>query len=410
MINIIDKRKCCGCEACVQKCPKQCIDLIEDEEGFLYPHVDRDKCINCGLCEKVCPVQKQALCREPIATYAAKNRNEEIRLSSSSGGVFSSFAESVISKQGIVFGACFNGQWSVCHSKAETTDECVRFRGSKYVQSHIGKAYKEVESFLKEGRDVLFSGTPCQVRGLLLYLGKDYDNLLTVDFICHGVPSPGVFRWYLQEEINNYARSASKNTVSFPPIHSIPKGDVLIPEGLEIEDIRFRDKREGWKKYSFVLTLAKASSDGKKNSVSSSYTLNNNPFLRGFLKDLYLRPSCHSCPTKSLKSGSDITIADFWGINKVIPKLDDDKGINAVIINTEKGRIFFNDIEVEKVLASFEDIQKYNVAICRSSSLPSNRSKVFSGTDGFIERVNRLTKPGLVERLKMIIKFVIRRK
>ena len=407
MINIIDKRKCCGCEACVQKCPRQCIDLIEDEEGFLYPHVDTDKCINCGLCEKVCPVQKQALCREPVATYAAKNRNEEIRLSSSSGGVFSSFAESVISKQGIVFGACFNGQWSVCHSKAETIDECVRFRGSKYVQSHIGKTYKEVEFFLKEGRDVLFSGTPCQVRGLLLYLGKDYDNLLTVDFICHGVPSPGVFRWYLQEEINNYARSASKNSVSFPPIHSIPIGDVLMPEGLEIEDIRFRDKREGWKKYSFVLTLAKATADGKKNSVSSSYTLDKNPFLRGFLKDLYLRPSCHSCPTKSLKSGSDITIADFWGLNKVYPNLDDDKGYNAVLLNTEKGLRIFNSLKIDKVKTSYDIIRKYNSAVSHCSPMSQKRISMFSGEDDFFERIARLSKPTLKEKLKNVVKLAI---
>lgn len=412
MVEISEKRDCCGCEACVQKCPKRCIKLNEDEEGFLYPNVDTNICIECGLCEKVCPVINQEHERLPLETYAAKNIDEEIIRNSSSGGVFSAVAAKVISNNGIVFGASFNNQWEVVHTCSETYEGCAKFRGSKYVQSRIGNSYIEVESYLKEGRQVLFSGTPCQVAGLKLYLKKDYENLLLIDFICHGVPSPGMFRWYLLEEIQKVAQMGDgKNSVSFRPIHSIPKRNVLESvENVEIEGISFRDKTKGWKKFSFALDLAKATADGEKNTVLLSYTLDKNPFLKGFLRDLYLRPSCYHCPTKNLKSGSDITIADYWGINKVMPELDDDKGINAVIINTEKGRLFFKDIEVEKVLSSFEDIQKYNAAICRSSSLPSNRSKVFSGSDGFIDRVDRLTKPGLVERLKMIIKFVIRRK
>ena len=412
MINIVEKNYCCGCESCVQSCPKQCISLNEDEEGFLYPKVDTELCINCGLCEKVCPVINQGKEREPLESYAAKNPDETVRITSSSGGVFTALAANVISNNGVVFGASFNDQWEVTHTYAESIEDCNKFRGSKYVQSRIGNSYKDVETFLKANRFVLFSGTPCQIAGLKLYLKKDYDNLLTVDFVCHGVPSPGMFRWYLLEKIQKVAQMGDgKNSVSFRPIHSIPKRNVLDSvENVEIEGISFRDKTKGWKKYSFALDLAKATADGEKNTVLLSYTLDKNPFLKGFLRDLYLRPSCYHCPTKNLKSGSDITIADYWGINKVMPELDDDKGINAVIINTEKGRLFFKDIEVEKVLSSFEDIQKYNAAICRSSSLPSNRSKVFSGSDGFIDRVDRLTKPGLVERLKMIIKFVIRRK
>lgn len=412
MLYITEKKRCCGCEACVQKCPQQCISLIEDEEGFMYPKVDAGRCIECGLCEKVCPFRNQGIERSPLETYAAKNPDEEIRKNSSSGGVFSSFIDKIISNKGIVFGASFNDNWEVVHSYADTKEGCIKLRGSKYVQSHIGNSYKEVESFLKEGRQVLFSGTPCQVAGLNLFLKKRYDNLLTVDFICHGVPSPGMFRWYLLEELQKVAiEGDKKNTVSFRTIHSIPKRNALLDvEGVDIRGINFRNKMRGWKNYSFVLDLVKASADDEKTTVSSSSTLDENPFLRGFIRDLYLRPSCHHCQVKKLRSGSDITIADFWGLNKIRPDLDDDKGLSAVMINTEKAENFFSQLNVDKVLASFKTVLKYNRAIHISPSIPSNRRKMFAGNDGFIDRVNRLTKPGLVERIKAIIKFIIRRK
>lgn len=219
MISINDKKDCCGCAACVQRCPKQCITLHEDNEGFLYPQVDESLCIDCGLCEKVCPVINQADERTPLGVYAAKNPNESVRMQSSSGGVFTMLAERIIDEDGVVFGACFDERWEVVHSYVETKEALAKFRGSKYVQSKIGSTYQQVEGFLKSGRKVLFSGTPCQIAGLKKYLRKEYDNLLAVDFICHGVPSPGVFRTYLQEEINrSFARQGDgKNTVLLSP-------------------------------------------------------------------------------------------------------------------------------------------------------------------------------------------------
>lgn len=190
MIEIKDKKDCCGCSACVQKCPKQCISLKEDNEGFLYPEVDKSMCINCGLCEKVCPVLHQGESRKPLKVYAAKNQDEEIRRQSSSGGIFTLLAEKTIQDGGVVFGARFDEHWEVKHDYTETIEGLAAFRGSKYVQSRMEDNYRKAEMFLKQGRKVLFSGTPCQVAGLKRFLRKYYGNLLTIDMVCHGVPSP----------------------------------------------------------------------------------------------------------------------------------------------------------------------------------------------------------------------------
>ena len=273
MIEIRDKKNCCGCAACVQKCPKHCVSLKEDEEGFLYPVVNVDKCIDCGLCEKVCPVLNQDKKHEPIGVYAAKNKNDETRKNSSSGGVFTLLAENVIKRGGVVFGARFDERWEVVHDYVEDKEGISKFRGSKYVQSTIGDNYLKAEQFLKAGRKVLFSGTPCQIAGLKHFLRKDYDNLLTVDFICHGAPSPGVFRTFLRDEMHKAARQGGgKNTVSLPCIPLVTEKDGLDCKDVEIKSINFRDKRNGWKKYGFALALSKASAVGEKNSVLLSFS------------------------------------------------------------------------------------------------------------------------------------------
>lgn len=381
MIKIDNKQNCSGCSACVQACPKQCISFEEDEQGFRYPSVNYELCVNCGLCEKVCPCINENEQTMPLDIYAAKNPDEEIRKESSSGGIFTMLAESIIDEGGVVFGARFNEKWNVIHDYTETKDGLVAFRGSKYVQSIIGDTYKQVRDFLKAGRKVLFSGTPCQIAGLRLFLRKEYDNLYTVDFICHGVPSPGVFRWYLQEEINNYAARQSSEKIQFcsSPIHSIPKRDVLLPEGVSIEDIRFRDKREGWKKYSFVLLLAEASAEGKKNTVLFSSNVCENTFLKGFCSDLYLRPSCHKCPSRDFKSGSDIIIADFWGQEYMFPDFDNDTGVSSVIVKTEKGRhllsILKNPIIERK---NIDQVLLYNPSLVFSKPAPSQSRKFWN--------------------------------
>ncbi|WP_455614565.1 Coenzyme F420 hydrogenase/dehydrogenase, beta subunit C-terminal domain [Bacteroides congonensis] len=409
MITITDKSKCCGCSACVQRCPKQCIAMVEDKEGFLYPEVDANRCINCGLCEKVCPVIHQDDREEPLEVFAALNPNEDIRMKSSSGGVFTQLAEKVIEKGGVVFGARFNRQWEVVHDYVEAKEEIGMFRGSKYVQSRIDNDYKEVERFLKEGRYVLFSGTPCQIAGLRGFLGKDYDNLLLVDFICHGVPSPGVFRTFLRDEIDKYARKGvGKNSVLLPCIPLVSERDGIDFKGLDVKSISFRDKRNGWKKFSFVLVFSKVSAAGDKNSVLLSYTpLHENLYLRGFLKDLYLRPTCHFCPAKHLSSGSDITLGDYWGIASTMPELDDDKGISAVTVNTEKGRVAIHSTDAQLRPASWTDLLVHNSALQNSVPIPPQR-ELFFRSDGktFEEKIRVLcSEPVTVRRfIKKILK------
>lgn len=399
---MINRQKCCGCQACVQKCPKNCISMAEDDEGFLYPKIDKEKCIDCHLCEKVCPVTDFSLPNLPMACYAAKNPNDQIRRVSSSGGIFTMLADCVIAKGGVVFGAAFNDKWEVVHTYTESKEGLQAFRGSKYVQSRIGNTYRQAEDFLKDGRLVLFSGTPCQIAGLRTFLGnKEYANLLKVDFVCHGVPSPGVFRWYLQEELNKYAaRRSSKKSVLFSSILSIPKADIFVPERLYIEGIRFRDKRKGWKKYSFTLLLAEVSAEGKKNTVSLSYTLNECKYLDGFFNNLYLRPCCYDCRFKELRSGADITIGDFWNFDTYNQKFDDDQGVSCVICLSEKGEKLIKNLDCKRMEVPYSAIALRNQAINHSATLNLEKRTAFYTSRDLIfsALVSKLCKLSLKKR------------
>lgn len=395
MIKILNKQDCCGCSACVQRCPKQCITLHEDEEGFLYPKVDMATCIDCGLCEKVCPVLHQAEEQVPLEVFAAKNPNEEIRYESSSGGIFTLLAEQTIDAGGVVFGVKWNEHFEAVHAYTETKEGLAAFRGSKYVQSQVGETFRQAEQFLKQGRQVLYSGTPCQIAALKLYLRKDYENLLAIDIICHGAPSPGVFRWYLDEELQKAAARQSGKKIQFRsslPIPSIAKADILAREqGFKIKDIRFRDKRLGWKNFSFVLSLENLSEalvEGEKNPVSLSYSFHEHAFMRGFLRDIYLRPSCYACPAKSGKSRSDITLADYWGIGSLMPKLDDDRGISGITINTIQGKVYVNADKLRLYSAPYDDLISKNPALIRSCREPLCRKDFFLSKMCFHERID----------------------
>lgn len=410
MIQITDKSLCCGCAACVQRCPKQCITLHEDHEGFLYPKADADACIDCGLCEKVCPILNEGNKRKPLKVYAAINKDEKIRLESSSGGIFTLLAEQTIEEGGIVFGARFDENWQVCLDYTETIEGIAAFRGSKYVQARTENTYQQTEKFLKEGRKVLFSGTPCQIAGLKKFLRKEYDNLLAVDFVCHGVPSPKVWRKYLQELL---ASKGEKNTVSFSPNPS------SVSEGYApIAGISFRNKALGWGKYSFVLrrNLTKATAEGEKNSVSFSDMHRENTFMRLFLSDVILRPSCYHCHCKEGKSEADITIADFWGIGSISPKMDDDKGTSLIILQTEKGEQTFSKLDVVKKEQTYEEASRCNQGLKSVCKPHPKREKFFTGQDNaknweqFCNGI--LRKPlhvHLKSRLKGIVKSIVRK-
>lgn len=347
MIEIVEKSDCVGCEACVQRCPKQCIVMKEDAEGFLYPQIDIEKCIDCGLCERVCPVINQGEPRKPLVAYAAKNQDESVRLSSSSGGIFTALAEYVIAQGGVVFGARFDESWNVVHDYVETIEGLSAFRGAKYVQSRIGQSFLRAETFLKQGRMVLFSGLPCQITGLKKFLRKDYDNLITVELFCHGVPSPMVWKRFLEEE-------------------------VAIPH-IRLKSISFRDKVSGWKNSSFFYSQEDA------NGVQlHRMPFAKNLFMRGFLADLYLRPSCYHCPAKQFKSGSDLTIGDYWGVKLAHPELDDDKGVSAVLVNTDRGVKILQTVQHISLYAStFENVVKCNPALMKSAQEPAKRPLFF---------------------------------
>lgn len=412
MINIIDKHDCCGCEACMQACPKRCISLERDKEGFLYPIVNTNICVECGVCERVCPVINTGEQTFPLQVWAARNEDEEIRRQSSSGGIATKLAEKIIDEGGVVFGVIMTEQCEAIHTFTETKAGLEAFRGSKYIQSRVGESFKQAKEFLKAGRKVLFIGTPCQISGLKHFLRKDYSTLYAVDFICHGVPSPGVFKWYIQEEVNKYvsARKGRKNSVSFSPIHSIPKGDIQLPEGLKVVDIHFRDKREGWKKYSFVLQLAEASADGKKNTVSYSSNVSENIFLKGFCSDLYLRPSCHKCPVRSYRSGSDLTIADFWGQEYMFPEFDNDTGTSCVIVKTTKGQTLFSSVKhIKKEIKALEQVLSFNPSLIESKPEGMQRRKFWRnvGKYSFSETCQVAMKLTIFERVMAKIKRVL---
>ena len=370
MIDIKEKHNCCGCSACVLVCPKQCISMSADKEGFLYPQVDGAICINCGLCDKVCPVINQEEPREPLAVYAAKNNNEEIRLKSSSGGIFTLLAEQIIAEGGVVFGARFNESWEVVHDYTETIEGLEPFRGSKYVQSVIGDNFIKAKQFLKDGRKVLFSGTPCQIAGLKKFLRKEYENLLTVEVVCHGVPSPMVWRDYL--DYKRAKRASGKNTVS-SSLNELPV----------IAGISFRDKTNGWKKFAFKISYA--ASKAAENSLSKSADNTNyeitpfseDLFMKGFLKNLYLRPSCYHCAARQGKSGADISIADYWGIQSIHPEIDDDKGTGLILINTKQGANYFNSTanQIDSLTSSYNKAIMQNPCIVKSVKEPNRRQQ-----------------------------------
>lgn len=342
MIEIIDKQDCCGCNACVQKCPRQCIRMEIDDEGFEYPVVNKELCVNCHLCEKVCPHINDGHVRRPTAVYAIRHPNNRIQLQSSSGGAFSLIAEWIIQQEGVVFGAIFDDEWNVIHGYTETLDGLVLLRMSKYVQSRIDFSFKCAEKFLKEGRSVMFVGTPCQIHGLKLFLRKDYENLITVDFVCHGVPSPKVWRSYLNGVARRY----------------------------NIESIAFRDKRLSWEKFCFALQFK-----DKKKEVCED--LRRNSFLRGFIHDIYLRPSCYNCKNKCFKSGSDFTLADFWGIKNIYPELYDKNGVSCLMVNSHKGMNIFSVLNVHAVKVEYDKVLQYNHSIEYSVKQKSFRNLFF---------------------------------
>ena len=339
MIDIRHKADCCGCEACVQVCPKKCINFSRDGQGFLYPVVDRVSCIDCGLCEKVCPVINKVTPSKniPSTLYAVKSSDHAIREQSSSGGFFSLLADYVLTKGGVVYGAAFDSAFNVCHIRVDNIEQLPKLRGSKYVQSRIGQTFCECKDDLKADRLVLFTGTPCQISALGNFLRKDYDNLIMVEVVCHGVPSPMIYQQYLKETV---IKDFQDRTIT---------------------KVNFRTKIGSWKKYFFTVEYTDCGEISEyKECVTDSL------YMKGFLSDLYVRPSCFECPAKNFTSGADFTIADFWGQEYTFPEFDEDKGVSAVFVNTAKAREVFNKITAVVIERPFADFIRYNPSLVKS--------------------------------------------
>lgn len=336
-INIEHATQCCGCQACAQICPKNCITMQADLEGFLYPHIEESVCIDCGSCKKVCPIlhsEPELTEKKPMA-YAAINLDERTRLESSSGGVFTLLAEQTLNKGGIVFGAAMaDDQHSVHHITVETKERLTELRGSKYMQSSVGDTYLQARKVLQAGREVLFTGTPCQIEGLKAFLQKDYPNLLCVDLICHGVPSSLVWSTYLTEQ----EKCA----------------------GAPVQRTFFRHKKYSWKTYAVLLEFSNHTTYERVNGEDA--------FMQAFLKNACLRPSCHACHFKKLNRVSDITLADYWGIQNQYPKMDDDKGTSLVLVHSAKGQY---RLETLRAAMKLQEVPVAQAISCNPSMISS---------------------------------------
>lgn len=395
MIHIVNKSDCCGCAACVQCCTKQCIQMQNDHEGFCYPVVDQEKCVSCGLCDKVCPIINSSISQAPQKVYAAINQDEPTRLNSSSGGIFTLLAKQTINAGGVVFGAKYDNNWQVIFDYAETLEELTSLQGSKYVQAQIGTSYRQAEGFLKQGRKVMFSGTPCQISGLKHFLRKDYENLFTVDIVCHGIPSPKVWNRYLTE-LNYRLKRQS-------PFKSSPQSSESSP----ISAVSFRDKTSGWKKYAFVVYGSFKEEDSKETSKSILYFSphRKETFIRAFRSNMILRPSCYSCPFKDKRSGADISIGDFWGIGKISPEMDDDKGTSVIIVWSEKG---LHSLPYDRMLYNeytFEDAERHNAGL-KNTCIPHPRREEFFAQLDSCKDVKKLIEGMLKKPWYLRIKFL----
>ncbi len=337
MLNYLktkDDAQCCGCRACEQICPKSALSLQANSEGFLYPVLNEEQCVHCGLCEKVCPVMNRPDGDGIKETYAIQNKQEHILSMSSSGGAFRLLADEMIRRGGAVVGCVWDKQYRPVLRIAHSTEELVPMQGSKYLSSDTNSVYREVKALLDKGKEVLFTGTPCQCAGILTYLRKPYANLLTADFICHGVPSQLAFDSYLDAIEDRHGISAGTKKDAdgalCPPTHT-QRG---------ITSYKFRDKeRRGWGHVS-TYTWTHGKKEKKHYAVGMT-----DPYDYGFLNGYFNRYICYECPFRGANRFTDFTFCDYWGIEAHHNEFDSSKGVSALTINTEMGSRYFEQVK-----------------------------------------------------------------
>ena len=378
MIKISDKINCCGCGGCSQACPQYCIRMVEDAEGFLYPVVDTEKCVACGLCEKVCPCRNNLDIQPSLKkTYAFKD-NDASREKSSSGGAFAAIARYVLGQGGFVYGATLSLQKEVVHICIDRESNLDKLRGSKYSQSNLGDTYSNIKKQLNDGCLVLFSGVSCQVKGLRSYLRKDYDNLITVEILCHGVSSSGIFRKYLGEICEKY--------------------NVCIED---MENMFFRNPKI-WKEYIFSVQMR----DGRilKGPLD-------NAFMKGFASNLIVRPSCFSCSAKCLSAGSDILLGDFWCLEYLDEEFVDNRGVSLVILNTQKGTELLKHLNADIKEFRYEQALLGNRNIEHSQKMPQNRKDFFDSyilSNNYTTTINKFTKLPIKLRIRHCVSELLK--
>lgn len=390
MIDIKEKKNCCGCNACYDICPKNAITLSTDIEGFWYPRVDIDKCINCGLCERTCPqlhigALKKNDFEYPVC-FAAIHKNIEVRFGSTTGGLFSALAEQMYREGGYVGGAIYNKDFSVSHFISNNPADLALLRQSKYSQSQTCGIYKEVKRLLMAGEKVLICGTPCQMAALRRFLNKDYENLIIVDFICKSITSPKFYAKYL----DYWERKVGSQLVSF----------------------KFKDKELGWR--SLVKRF-----DFKNGKTMYSRAQDNDLYSMAYHGNIVSRPSCYFCQFKGFPRMSDITIADFWGVEKYayLKDIDDNAGTSAVMCNSSKGLTFYKQLKnITSLETTIEKILPGNPALLHEQKMSvMNRDTFFHDLDRkAIEEVVSLYFPfhekerGFKAQFKEKVKLIIR--
>ncbi len=351
MPSLAEPNLCVGCTACVSICPKRCIEMETDPDGFRYPVLGHPaNCVECGMCKSVCPVLNESIkANDDLpSAYAAFTKDERIRQDSSSGGIFTEIAKRIIAENGVVYGAAYDERFAVCHCCVTKIDDLQKLRGAKYAESNLGSSFSEILDRLKSGQLVLFSGTPCQVAGLKSFVRKDYNNLICIDFVCHGVPSPMSWDAFIKYRAEKDA-------------------DGKLPQRINL-----RSKETGWSQYQYSNVFEYE--DGKKNSTVSSQSL----FMKLFVGDYISRPSCSECKFKGFSRTSDITLGDFWGIWDIEPEMDDNKGTSVILVHTPNGEKIWMDIEtkIKSKEVTLEQASQYNPSMLVASKAKPNREDV----------------------------------
>lgn len=387
MIEICSKDLCTGCGACLNICPHTAIGLLENAIGYIYPAIDAGKCVDCGLCAKICPVNHPVEKKSPLHAYAVYSKNAKDRDTSASGGASSVITSDILLDGGIVYGSVQNSCMDIKCERISELKDASKIKGSKYVQSPLGDNLRKAKKDLRDGKKVVFTGTPCQIAGLKAYLGKEYENLYTIDLVCHGVPSARL----LKDNVS-LILAKRKNIVDISTLK-----------------VAFRSKNRKKKKMDFFFTLKNSRKVYYKKMFPDDY------YISGFMSGLFFRQNCFSCPYAESNRTSDITIADFWGCKSALPEMDENLGVSLMLTNTEKGVKLFDKIKNRLV---YEE-RSVKEAVCGNGQLmnafpePLNYGEFQRSYQalGYRESCRRFVLPYIKEqkkrRLIMNIKYFI---